>query len=247
VHPQKTEVQLWVDSSGKSALAISPQIKSISADTMVDEIATEQSISWDNYQETDRTTTTLNGYPALWVLRTWDEQGVAMRGFIVGLVRNRMGFVVQGWATEATYATEEAEELHALWVSPENHQSLGHEMTHIITAQGIGEPSEALLGEGIAVCLDHSGRKPHSQAAGLLAQGKLLPLAQLLGDTWFQQDAEVAYAECGSFACYLMEKCGVERFQALYLSSDLQADLASICGATLNQAEKEWLQKVKTQ
>ena len=119
-------------------------------------------------------------------------------------------------------------------------------MTHVITAQAIGQPTEALLGEGIAVCLDHSGRDHHAEAARLLEQGKLLPLTQILGDSWFKQEAAVAYTESGSFACFLLEKCGVERFQELYGSQDLQADLEQGCERHLPQLEQAWLVQLKT-
>ena len=125
-------------------------------------------------------------------------------------------------------------------------QSLGHERTHVLTAQAIGEPTEALLGEGIAVCLDHSGRDHHAEAARLLVQGKLLPLTQMLGDSWLKQEAAVAYTESGSFVCLLLETCGVERFQKLYGSQNLQADLKQGCELRLPQREQAWLAQLKT-
>jgi len=96
-------------------------------------------------------------------------------------------------------------------------------MTHVLTYQTLGDASEALLGEGIAVCLDHSGNDPHATAAELLQDDRLVPLSEMLGDAWFDQDAEVAYPESGSLACYLVEEYGVESFKEIYTESDFEA------------------------
>ena len=91
----------------------------------------------------------------------------------------------------------------------------GHELTHTLTADEWGDLTEALVGEGIAVCLDQSGRDPHTQTAALLKQGKLVGLAQILGDSWFTIDASIVYPESGSFSWFLLQAYGVEAFRQL--------------------------------
>jgi hypothetical protein len=144
-------------------------------------------------------------------------------------------------ARKAGHAINEAGEVHTLWVSANNHQTTGHEMTHVITTRAIGEPSEALLGEGIAVCLDHSGKDYREVAADLLAADKLIPLKDMLGDAWFEADGEVTYPESGSFVCFLLEEYGVARFKQLYTRADILAGLQSVYRTTLTALEKRWL------
>jgi hypothetical protein len=79
----------------------------------------------------------------------------------------------------------EASEVHTLGVSAGDHQSLGHTMTHVISFWTWGQPGEALMGEGLAVCLDQSGKDLRKISNQLLAQGKLVSLDKLLGDAWF--------------------------------------------------------------
>ena len=118
-------------------------------------------------------------------------------------------------ARDAGFAINPAREVHTLWVSRNNHQSLGHEMTHLITHWTLGEPSEALLGEGLAVCMDHAEAHPHARAAALLESGQLLPLSQILGDAWFEHDPSVVYPESGSLVCWLLQQYNVDQFKQL--------------------------------
>jgi hypothetical protein len=148
-------------------------------------------------------------------------------------------------ARSAGFAIGEGREVHALWVSAGDHQSPGHEMTHVITHWTLGEPSEALLGEGIAVCLDHSGRDYRATAADLLALGRLVPLSGALGANWFEQDPAVMYPQSGSFVCFLLEEYGVERFKALYPRADVEAALVELYGKDLMLLEREWLQRLE--
>jgi hypothetical protein len=144
-------------------------------------------------------------------------------------------------ARDSGHANNEAGEVHAIWVSEDDHQSLGHEMTHIITSQAIGEPSEALLGEGIAVCMDHSGKDYHAIAADLKRKGQLIPLDEMLGDAWFEHDADVAYPQSGSFACFLLKQYGVSAFKKAYVAQDFNAQAKTLFKADLPALEKRWL------
>jgi len=138
-------------------------------------------------------------------------------------------------------------EVHSLWAADEQ-QSPGHEVVHVLTGNGWGDPStgsgqapaEALLGEGIAVWLDHSGRDHHRQAADLLASGKLLPIRDILGDGWFQHDGAITYPEAGSFVGFMLENLGVRKFKRIYLAKDFEAELQAAVGWTLPDLEASW-------
>ena len=145
-------------------------------------------------------------------------------------------------ARDSGFAIAEAREVHALWAAEDDHQTPGHELTHILTAGEWGDPTESLVGEGITVCLDQSGRDPHTQAAALLQQGKLAGLAKMLGDSWFTIDASIVYPESGSFSWFLMQAYGVEAFRQLYQAAELRPALKEITGKDLNQLVKAWKQ-----
>jgi hypothetical protein len=143
-------------------------------------------------------------------------------------------------ARDAGFAINPAREVHALWVSQDNHQSLGHEMTHVITHWTLGEPSEALLGEGIAVCMDDAEPHPHERARALLESGQLLPLSQILGEAWFDRDPSVVYPESGSLVCWLLQQHGADRFKQIYTQEDFPTALEEIYGFDIDHLEKEW-------
>ncbi|MBN1485799.1 MAG: hypothetical protein JXA37_13880 [Chloroflexia bacterium] len=143
-------------------------------------------------------------------------------------------------ARDSGFAINEGHEVHSLWQSAGSHQSLGHEMTHVITSWTLGEPSEALLGEGIAVCLDHSGNDHHATSAELLEQGQLVPLDQSLGDDWFAHDPAVMYPQSGSFTCFLLENYGVNSFKQVYTQADLPQALKDVYGLDLDDLETAW-------
>lgn len=340
-HQSRSEMQFWADDSGEAALAVSIQIKAVSAAALVDEFSDLFAGAWDGYQELSRQETTIGDYPAVWVEQSYRQGGVAQRGLLVGVVRNRVGILLIAWAPASDYAeleplfrasiaslrpaefaeaplyeqwetyasehlvfhylpgtwvarqirsiaadheevhddivqylggtaldepidfyvytTEESfyrstardagfainehYEVHTRWFAPDDHQTLGHEMTHVLTYWLLGNPSEALLGEGIAVCLDHSGNDYQGQVSRLRRQGDLIPLAQMLGDTW--GDYEYAYPVSGSFVCFLLEQYGVERFVELYPQADLPAALEELYGADLDALEQEWLDTLR--
>lgn len=337
-HASGSEMQFWADRQGDIAVAVSIQVKALSADALADQFVAFLGERWDNYEVLSRETTALSGYPAVWVEQSWSWSGAAQRGALAAVVRNRVGVLLLTWCPEGDYtdmepdlratvqslslaefaasppydewetytsdhfefryladswlarkveslaeehedtladittalgveyddaitiflypskealwlatardsgfAINEARETHEWWISSSNHQTLGHEMTHVITYWTLGDPYEALLGEGIAVCQDHSGRDPHAEAADLLAQGDLVPLDEMLGDAWFEKDAAVAYTESGSFACFLLERNGPEDFGEVYRSANLTRALKQVYGKDLATLEGEWL------
>ena len=142
-------------------------------------------------------------------------------------------------ARHSGFAINWLNEVHSIWTAPDDHQSLGHEMTHVISAHTIGEPQEALLGEGLAVCLDQRGYDYRQVGRELVESQRWLSFEQLSGDRWFEQDPEVAYAQSGSVVCYLLEAYGAEKVKAIY-QQDLASGLGSL-GTTLQQLQEDWL------
>jgi hypothetical protein len=144
-------------------------------------------------------------------------------------------------AREFGFAINKGGEVHALWVSVDDHQSLGHEMTHVITHWTIGDPSEALMGEGIAVCLDQSGRDYQEVGRQMVSEGRWVTLPELLGEAWFDIDPEIAYPQSGCFACYLLEKYDLESFKKLYTAPDFESGVNQVLNTNLQQLEADWL------
>jgi hypothetical protein len=138
----------------------------------------------------------------------------------------------------------DAAEVHAVWESAGSHQSIGHELTHVLTYWSLGgDAGQALLGEGVAVCLDHNQPPPHVRASALLAEGELLPLADILDDAWFDADPAIVYPESGSLACWLLERYGEDNdyFEQIYGRADFEAALEEIYGFDLEYLEEDWL------
>jgi len=330
-------MQFWADDRGAAAVALSVRVKATSPEQMLSEVAGLLAARGASYREVSRQQAVVDGLPALWVEHTYDWDGVPQRGFMVGAVRNRVGYLLLAFSpveqyptwerafraiagslrverfaaappydqwlvyegARATYhylpetyaaaeiesiaaahervleqnarslavgdvgpvhfflypsaeslyratarttgfAIAEAAEVHARWYSAGDHQSLGHEVTHVIAYAAMGEPGEALLAEGIAVCLDRAEPPPHARAAALLRAGQLVPLADLLGEDWFACDAAVAYAESGSVACWLLEQYGLDRFKQLYPRTDFTAALIEIYGFDVDALQAEW-------
>lgn len=146
-------------------------------------------------------------------------------------------------ARQSGFAITELREVHSIWTAPDDHQSLGHEMTHVISAHTIGEPQEALLGEGLAVCLDQRGYDYRQVGQELVTSKRWLPFEQLAGDRWFDQDPVVAYAQSGSAVCYLFEEYGAEKVKGIY-QKDLTTGLDTL-GITLQQFQDDWLSWVQ--
>ena len=333
-----SETQFWADETGKAAVAISRKVKVTSAEDVLNQASLVLSQRAGKYQETSRHEGTLNGERAVWVAHTYQWQSVSRHGFMVGVVRNRVGHLLLAYAPPSQFAglqptfdalidslqlitfedtpaygewstyqsphfachylpgtfvaheiegialahegafdanvaalelnyqapihlffypsrqtlyhatarrygfaIAEAHEVHTYWASWDDRQSLGHEITHVITHWSIGDPHEALLGEGVAVCLDRATPHPHERAAALSRAGRLVPLSEMLGDSWFGHDPDVAYPESGSVACYLLERYGVVPFKTIYTRVDLVNALPEVYGLNLNQLEREWL------
>lgn len=144
------------------------------------------------------------------------------------------------------FAIDDYGEVHVKWFSASDHQTVGHEMTHVIARGVLGPPGQALMGEGLAACLDQDKKDYRLLGKALVNNGKYVPLAKMLGDAWFALDPAVTYPQSGAFACYLLSQHGQEVTWDFYISEDLneaaQADLGMDLAA-LEKAFKAWLSK----
>lgn len=164
--------------------------------------------------------------------------------------RTHMGEVVgvsntNAYADPATYA------IHTIW--PRDN----HEVVHLY-ASTFGSPV-ALLSEGLAVAYQTdpvagdltprwSGTSLHQLARQFLAQGRLIPLADLLTSTDFRRfDPNVTYPESGSFIRYLIDRDGLATFKALYgrvpapaTAAAVREALEATYGRSLATLEADW-------
>lgn len=131
---------------------------------------------------------------------------------------------------DSGFAIAEEYEVHSLWKSMHDHQTTGHEMTHVITGQGWGKPCNALMGEGIAVYLDLSGRDLYREARELMKQHGAPDIETLSGEKWFSLKNEVAYRVSGAFCRYIAETYGFNTIKRLYQSRDFKKELEKITG-----------------
>ena len=143
---------------------------------------------------------------------------------------------------DAGFAINEAREIHVQWFSAKDHQTRGHELVHVVTVNTLGDASEALLGEGIAVALnqDQSIRDQHAVALQLLEEDKLISLSEMLGAAWGNYD--YAYPVSGSFIGFLLESRGADALKRLWTHTDFQEGLRQVYGEDLELLEAEWLE-----
>jgi hypothetical protein len=136
-------------------------------------------------------------------------------------------------------------------------QSVGHEMTHQISARiGFGQPASLLLCEGVCVCFDRNPGTKHEKVRELVHKKEMPGIAEL--------DADAAkydyYPIGGSLVRFLIDAYGMEKFRRLWVRFDLfrnaerhrgnpRAALDSlcteVCGKGLAVIEDEWLKAAK--
>jgi hypothetical protein len=170
-----------------------------------------------------------------------DTLNVSHNGIITFFLYPSQDSLYRSTARQYGFAINEGGEVHSLWQAADNHQSLGHEMTHVITHWTIGEPTQALLGEGIAVCMDHSGKDFPELSKAMIANNQWVQLGELVGDTWFDIDPEITYPQSGSFVCYLMENYDLVDIKALYTAPDFESGLNQYLQVSMQMVEADWL------
>ncbi len=150
-------------------------------------------------------------------------------------------------------------EVHTVWRAEDDRLGVGHLLINVFTVEQWGLPSEMLMFTGMPVCLDAGDSNPDQfvaerlQAAGqpdpdaqASSDGQsLIPLAALLGDTWYAADPFLAMAEAGSFCCYLLDRDGAESFRAVYQARDLRSAVEEVYGEDLDALEAAWLDSLR--
>jgi hypothetical protein len=118
----------------------------------------------------------------------------------------------------------------------------------------------ALWSEGLAVAFQTnppagdlvpkwSGTAVHEHARQFRAQGRLIPIGELLTTADFRRfDANVTYPQAGSFVKFVLDTCGLDGVKRVFQSTGQQADAAAVrqqfqaaCGQSLDAAEQAWL------
>lgn len=116
-----------------------------------------------------------------------------------------------------------------------------HELTHLVAWNTLGQPSSALLSEGLAVYagMTHIAGSAHLPPEAFCTAydqaGKLPRVSAALRFEGHIHDLPNYYA-AGCFVRYLATTYGIEKLKALYPSSDY----AGLYGRSLAELEREW-------
>lgn len=178
--------------------------------------------------------------------------GVAPRRIVYNKYLSRQHMAEHtGIGNTNAYADPQRYEIHTLWARD------NHEVVHLYSLEW-GFPS-ALWTEGLAVAyqVDPQGADLvprwnrvalHDHARHFLAQGRLVPIRELLTTSGFRrQDSNLAYPVAGSFMQYLLGTCGLEGIKRLYRSGgpddsvdSLRAQFEAACGRSIEDVESAW-------
>ncbi len=119
-----------------------------------------------------------------------------------------------------------------------------HEMTHALANQ-IGSQF-GLIAEGLAIYVEDyviNGENLHGIVKILYTENRLTSLEDLLEDFW--SDILFNYDIAGSFAAFLIEKYGMEKFKELYCKPLGFFSFLEVYGKSLEDLEKEWIQVIQ--
>jgi hypothetical protein len=136
--------------------------------------------------------------------------------------------------------------MHEIHISADGVESaLKHELVHAVGAMFGPLPVRVPilrhygLTEGLAMAVewDWGNRSLHEYAAGLLAQGLLPPVRELITTGgFFSQASSRGYVCSGSFCRWLIDRKGIELFKRCYSSDDLE----SVYATTLESLDAEY-------
>jgi len=156
------------------------------------------------------------------------------------------------------FAEPERFAIHTIWPYD------NHEVVHVYTA-AIGRPSD-FFNEGIAVSFQtdpgtgnfgvtFNGVPVHEACAAYRRAGTLpLPLSRWVGTSEFRAlpDTVMAYRVAGSFVLFLQERFGLTAVLSFFRVSGrddppslIQSRFEQAFGATLDQAEADWLEMLQ--
>jgi len=139
--------------------------------------------------------------------------------------------------TELGYAKPEYCLIHSLY-----DQSVGHEMTHVITHHITRNPKKiSLINEGTAVHFDQTGLDKLEIAKNRLGN-QYVSMIELWGD-WESLPPDISYPLAGAFVKYLIEKGGKEKFVELLKDQSFD-NAALIYGEQLGEIISEFEEKL---
>jgi hypothetical protein len=119
-----------------------------------------------------------------------------------------------------------------------------HELTHALSNR-IGF-QHGLLAEGLAVYVEDyviNGENLHGIVKILHTEERLTPLKDLIDEFWC--DLLYNYDISGSFATFLIEEYGIEKFKELYQKPLLDDAFQEVYSKSLTNLEEEWLSTVE--
>jgi hypothetical protein len=163
--------------------------------------------------------------------RRHEEAYAAITAWFGGGPADKIRFFVWADNAEASaagmptlgFSRPEANLVHATW-----DQTVGHEMTHVISARAL-EPSAAvgLINEGTAVYHDQTGRDQLARARAAMAgdpdadseadsEGRIAVSVAALWEDWSLLPAEISYPLAGAWIKVLVEKGGRDKFLGFF-------------------------------
>ncbi len=203
-------------------------------------------------------------YPSASVSRERAQELASLQEYYAGLISHQLGLQTPQHVTTFVYASPDQKaryigagqtDIAKPWLG-QIHLNAGdgpfvlkHEMTHVL-ARAIGIPWIGIaktpgLIEGTAVAVeDASVEEPLDRAAALVfasgAHPDIAPLFTLAG--FVTSSPGVSYTLAGSFCRFLMDRYGMERYQALYRT----ADFDGVYGCSLDSLIRTWRAAIDT-
>lgn len=129
-------------------------------------------------------------------------------------------------------------EVHIVFISPQEHQSFGYETTKLIILNQIDHQVEPLVLEGLATYLDQTNRDYRE----LVRENQYIPLEELLGVNWkLNQSGDVKYFIAGTFTEYLIDRYGIDAYINLLQSEQFPIAYENNYSLTLSELESNYL------
>jgi hypothetical protein len=114
-----------------------------------------------------------------------------------------------------------------------------HEFVHVLSSDRRGEAREWWLGEGAAVAAGPwRGINVHKYAKCLGDAGRLYSIETLVATRSRELDPEVTYPQAGSFARFLIDQYGADRFWHVYTRG--AAAVPEVYGHSVAELGAEW-------
>ncbi|MDD5568986.1 MAG: hypothetical protein PHG23_01050 [Candidatus Pacebacteria bacterium] len=127
-----------------------------------------------------------------------------------------------------------------------------HEDTHLLSLPwGL---SIYLLCEGLAQYMENSfmDKELYAVSGDLLRENKLYSLEWLCdNNNWEEVEPTIIYPQVGSFAKFLLEQYGKDKFKEVYQNTSRNSDISEnlsriekIYSKSIGELEKEWIKKI---